>query len=541
MPDVIVIDAGTGDRIVNVRSHEPPIPAFDRSILARRRMIELLHSDFTGQDTLDGELNLASILSTEAMKDDIAACGLGQISEARVFSKTGQYAIGEYKSRNPDFQFLMYSNFAHVPAATAGLARPWDTFRFETLTPFIARDTNGELMVAWPEQGVPGNPVQAYWVNYCWPQTGGAIFNKDLIDAYIEELARYHRQAEHRGFGCMFDYTNPVAVGYYQWPTLNSELDLNQNGVAYDDDAEEQESFLAAEVYYVSKFREEFGPDFALTTNGQVCVPGIEPDLQAHLNGFFMEFFPILPWEPWKSGGPATSFMLLWDEYNSSAPYFENFKGHHGPLFHTDLDLYYTLSGTRAMSGRVAALLFDGWWKYRPLDGSFNVVPSDMADPTWDTMVATLGDPTGDVEAIGTPGSGWHSYRREFAGGVVHITIDADESGISQVQSVGLGEPMDEPSADTTPPSLNVTPTLVGGVGAFQVTGGVASEPVVFQLQYSHATGPYTSTYSTSIAGSYPEDAGTYTVSVRLKDAAGNTSGFYSLGPVTVLPPVGGG
>lgn len=544
MTDVIEIDAGIGDRVVSVRSHEPPIPNYDRSILTRRRLIDMRKGDFLGQDTMSGELNLSEITTTEAEKDSVAACGFGYVPDDRIMTKTGQYAIGEYLSRNSAWRFLMYHNYGHVPASNPGLARPWDKFRVETLTPYIAKDLNGDDMVAWPQGGDPANPVDAYWVNYCFPQTPGYAFNKDLIDEVLEELISQLRTFAYRPMGCKLDYFNPVASGYYRWTTLNAELDLDQDGVPYASDAEEQEAFAAAQIYYVQKLRSLVGLDFAITANGKAAWPGVEPDLSALLDGWFLEQFPTTPWAEYD---PVGSFQALWEAKQDPGQY-QDFKGRtidQGmPIFHTDLNNAYSMSGTRADCGRAAALLFDGWWRYRPLDYYGDLVAADLDDATWDGMVATLGEPLGDVMAVGTPGTGLHSYTREFEGGTVSVSLEASQTGIAQVLFAGIGDPV----TDMTPPALPTLPTLVGGPGYFTYGAGIASEPVIHQIVWSgNHTGdtlPYTSTYTTDVSGTVSGLSGGYTyhVYVRLKDEAGNPSGtLYDLGTVYVQPVVGGG
>jgi len=534
---VALAEPATGGRHLGGSGLFRNVTGVNGELLYRRRVIEGNKQAFLGQDDASGDLNLATLTLTEAEKAATAANGLCQFPDDRVMTNTGQYAISDFIDRNASFAYIMYTNYGHVPATDAGLARPWDGYRYDVMGPHIAFDVNGDSMVAWVKDGSPS----AYWVNYCYPTSGDSIFNKDLIDSVVTEFSSMVLALDHKPIGFMYDYFNPKSSGYYQWIAFNDSLDLDQDGLGYKSDADEQASFMAAQRYYINKMRATLGDTYFFIGNGQGSWLAPSGTVEESLDGFNMEFFPITPWA---SYDPVDVFKWMWETRQNPSNYrdYQYRTSTYGmPLFKADLKDSETLSSVSASACRAAALLFDGWFSYRPVDASTNLVPGDFTDATWDSMNAELGPAIGAVTAVGTPGSGVHSYTREFEGGTVSVSLDSTLSGISQITFAGLITPV----GDTTAPTLTTVPTLGTGYLQFSITGGVANEPSEYRIYYygevNDDTG-WSSTFSTTIATDvYIGNGGTYDVYIKLRDEHLNTTEFpYYLGQVYVASPIGG-
>jgi cob(I)alamin adenosyltransferase len=410
-------------------------------LTGRVRMLDSRSAGFIGQDDSSGQYNPSSITTTTQQKDDLAAMGFGYFEDNRAFTITGQTAIEDLKSRNADFRWLMYTNFGHVPASDPGQARQFDSDVYALLNSNRALDTStptAQPVVAFRSGGTP----TAYWANYHFPNTGGELFNKTLVDQHLALHFDALDALEHKPIGVKFDYFNTVAAGYYSWDGV--AIDLNQDGTPYrtedpgGPDLVEQASFEACQHYWIDQWRAKYGDDFILTGNGQGSYSSRYAALAAKLNGWYLERFPTMLWSFVDT--PAEMFQELWDVRQSPSLYREcrgRIATSSMPFFHTDLlttaGAGYEMNSDRAYCGRVAAMLFDGWWRHRSPDNLGDDF-ANINDPLWDAMVSAAGAPSGAPQR-GTGGT-VVTYFRTFSGGTYSIAFDTALSGISQVTNI---------------------------------------------------------------------------------------------------------
>ncbi len=421
---VAVTAVSAGPRAVPVRSLDPLRDALpDRIITGRVALVDCRAADFLGQDTSAGDINPSSVTISDAARADLASVGFAYFAAQRSTTKTGQSVIADLVARNPDFVFYDYLHFSHVPTSDPGLARPLDSWKATNLPP--ALDLDGNPVRAWP---APPDPVEFYWQDILTGAGPGETFDRDTLAAYVDEYHRLVMANAHRPIGVKCDYFNPVSSGFFVWPG-ETAVDLDQDGVPYASDAEEQAALRDAQQFFVDYLRTKFGADFIITGNGLGSWPAQDTGLESRLNGLYLEGFPTTPWF-----GPADAFQTLFD-LSSGVHAYAGFQGR-SYFFHTDVRPVWDLNSTVADASRCAALLFDGWYRYRPLDGTGAVVEADIVDETWNSWIASLGAPT--AAAVRSESAGFVLYSRTFSGGSVVVQIDPAQSGLAQIQFAGL-------------------------------------------------------------------------------------------------------
>lgn len=408
----------------------------------RHSLVDLRTSAVLGQDKPDGSIDTGSPTVSQEDLQTIADIGYAYFSSDRFFTKTGQWQINNIKALNPDFKAFVYIQFGHVSATyTSGdLSRPWDNWEVQNLPP--ASGTGGTSAVAWWNTyiapGDPGNEPAAYWVNYGHDTGSGYELNYNLCEAWISHFTGFMFNVSgdypNKPIGMKWDYFNPTGTGYFIW-SGEDPLDLNQDGVEYSLDSNEQSVFRESQLYLARRIREEMGSDFFITANGKPTWPTRgDKEITQYMNGFYLEGFPTTPWFD-----PATSFAELWELYDDKNVNYIPYMGKY--LFHTDLRAQYDLTDIRADAGRAAALLYDGWWRYRPLSGSNVFDKNKLDDIYWTSLKATLGNPIGNPNRIqgysGNPN--YECYYRDFEGGLLKVVVDSAATDINQIVEVSTG------------------------------------------------------------------------------------------------------
>jgi hypothetical protein len=415
-------------------------------------MVDLRSSGFMGQDDpTTGVEDSTSIhygeeprsqAHVDSMRIKVANQGLAYYTYTRFFTDTFQAELAKLKNINPDFQAVMYFHYAHIPTGSPGVARPLHQARQTLLDGRRVKTTptDGSADVVAFRQDAA---ITAYWANYGTGTGASYAVDYDLIDEEIELYVSAYNNAEHKPVGIKIDYFNQGASGYYEFDTAQRDsIDLDQDDVAFGIDANEQTVYAAFQDYWAERLHERFGNNMIIMANGRGSIeqPSVPEtaDMAPYLHGWFFEGFPDdTPFLSGTYNDPDDSFEILYDQYNGTNDYRKyGDRSRSGPFFMTDLRNPWVLSGTHAKLGRAAALLFDGYWRYRPIDGSGNIVVADVYDDTWFEWVDELGPPGGEV--VKTEDGNNDVYTRSFLGGDLVVTLNRTASGISQYVSVTI-------------------------------------------------------------------------------------------------------
>jgi hypothetical protein len=203
------------------------------------------------------------------------------------YSAASRGILSEIRRLNPDIQIIGYQSVMGVATLYA------DTSYLRTTIPYVldyynavrddwARTTTGDTLMIWKDLIVL-NPIK-----------NGAL-NRALIDRLVDLIARYQNESGAPVDGIMHDY---FSTFLYINPSIRDlvlgDIDLDGNGVLFDDDPNEQNLFYRWQIEYAKALRERFGPDFIQIGNGR--PPHEDAELAHYMNGIFYELYPNNCW-----------------------------------------------------------------------------------------------------------------------------------------------------------------------------------------------------------------------------------------------------
>lgn len=448
-------------------------------LAGRIRLPDLMSSSFLGQDDSGGSLDSSTITTSIQARVDIGNGGYGLHGYTRAFTNTGQYAIGQFVDVNPDYQYMLYAQFGHIPNFEPGLARPLQQGIRDLLLPHVALTTpasGSEPVVAFKS----GSDTTAFWANYGTGTGDDYALNTALIDSQIALLADAIEGATYKPVGFMIDYFNNESAGYYEYETAQRDsTDLDQDGLNYERDANEQAVFQAAQEYFVAKLRSTFSSSMILTGNGKGSMSEDPGDMVAFIDGCYYEGYPDdTPFVV--NNDPSEMMGYQLDQWLDND--YKAYSGKTTPFFFTDLRPVLTLSSNQALLGRAGALLFDGWWNYRTYDLTGTVDESELVDAVWDSFTTRLGTPIGPPSL--TRIDEYHWFSRPFSLDTLWVQLDTTLTGISEFVGVGF-----------EPPVIDLPPTLVS---LTQLTSSVVE--LTFSEAVDATTANNSSNYSFSPA-----------------------------------------
>lgn len=413
---------------VHVVGTESPNP---QVLAGRMRMIDGRAAGILGQDDSNGDLALSEITISDSDMEAIADCGLAFFPAGRAFTKTGQWQIGRMKQHNPNFQFIIYFQAWHVQQGDPGLQRPMDQAIADLLSGYYVLDTSAQQVVAWRNDS---NDIVAYWTMYTVGNAtdGNFRFEPSIVDAQIDILAEEMGKYKYRPIGLKVDYLNTNSGGLYEYDIGQRDtIDADQDGTVFGSDADEILAYQAAQEYYLQQLKLRMGPQFLFMANGL----GGFGDADDFIHGSYIEGSPDD--NPFlTANNPDDIATDLWSHVLFNPHLTHPSWTGSGSIFMTDLRAIQVMGSNQAKINRALALLFDGFWRYRPYDSNNNVLSADLVDPVWDSWVAALGAPLLDCDR--TTNGTQVIFTREFQGGTLVLTLEGANSGISQFVSVTI-------------------------------------------------------------------------------------------------------
>ncbi len=138
-----------------------------------------------------------------------------------------------------------------------------------------------------------------YW---CYTTTGDTlqdwennvvlnILNPDCRQAMVETILEFHRSSINQLDGIYWDYFNN-SIWVPDYLSVEGEPDLDEDGIAHDNDPDEREAFRAAQVSLVEAVRDSLGEDFLMIFNGQRAYA--DSSFASLADGVVYELFPTL-------------------------------------------------------------------------------------------------------------------------------------------------------------------------------------------------------------------------------------------------------
>jgi hypothetical protein len=203
------------------------------------------------------------------------------------YSTESRGILSEIRRLNPDIQIIGYQSVMGVSTLYP------DTSYLRTTIPYVldyydaVRDdwvwtTAGDTLMIWKDI-ISLNPIK-----------NGAL-NTELIEKLVDLIAEYQGASGAPVDGIMHDYFSTYP---YINPSIRDsvlgDIDLDGDGVIFDDDTDEQSLFYLWQKEYAKAIRERFGEDFIQIGNGH--PPQVDAELARYMNGIFYELYPNNPW-----------------------------------------------------------------------------------------------------------------------------------------------------------------------------------------------------------------------------------------------------
>lgn len=203
------------------------------------------------------------------------------------YSTESRGILSEIRRLNPDIQIIGYQSVMGVTTLYP------DTAYLRTTIPYVldyynaVRDdwawtTAGDTLMIWKDL-VSLNPIK-----------NGAL-NVELIEKLVDLIAEYQGASGAPVDGIMHDYfCDYLYINPAIRDSVIGDIDLDGNGLIFEDDAGEQELFYLWQKEYAKAIRERFGDDFIQIGNGR--PPHEDADLAHYMNGIFYELYPNNCW-----------------------------------------------------------------------------------------------------------------------------------------------------------------------------------------------------------------------------------------------------
>jgi hypothetical protein len=181
--------------------------------------------------------------------------------------------LGILRAAKPDLKIIGYFRSKAIRSHWGD--EPWQTYNhalFEASRPYWCQTTEGDTLMDWP---------------------GAVIFdytNPAARQAMLDVFVSHQQSSSNRFDGVFWDYFNERLWIAPQVTGMEGEPDMDGDGVAHWDDADEQQAFKDAQYAWVREMRAVMGPDFIQIANGARALT--DSLFAAEFDGMYYELFP---------------------------------------------------------------------------------------------------------------------------------------------------------------------------------------------------------------------------------------------------------
>lgn len=210
---------------------------------------------------------------------EVAKAELIIFSMERCYKPSSQVILQSIRAHNSDIKIIGYLgvlNQCELWPDTTGFyeTNPFAIDMWNATKDDFVYTTEGELFYIWPDCMFL-NPIK------------GDSVNTDLIDKILNAV---EKNLEVFGSidGVFHDY---LMRNIYVMPTYEGDLDLDGDGVPWQQDIGEHDLLWDWQLQYVQAFTERFGEGFLQVGNGY--LPVVYSEMTRELNGIFYELYPI--------------------------------------------------------------------------------------------------------------------------------------------------------------------------------------------------------------------------------------------------------
>jgi hypothetical protein len=223
---------------------------------------------------------------TEADYAEIAAMPMAMFQLRWCLSPEAVPVITHLRELNPDIVVIGVQEVLAVPHYWGNAAQPGRFPLSEELYALLIdhtlSTTLGEPVEMWEDSAM---------INPMW--RGG--INTTLLTEYLNRIC--HWATVHPGMidGIMHDYTSPRPWAYPDGDaTHQGEIDLDGDGVAFDDDPDEAAAWKGWQYALADELQTRFGEGFIQIANGR--LPLDDPEMARRIAGVVIQKFPRTVW-----------------------------------------------------------------------------------------------------------------------------------------------------------------------------------------------------------------------------------------------------
>jgi hypothetical protein len=296
-------------------------------------------------------------------------------------SSQNQGAVNALKARNPDLKVLGYVNaqtswlmWGADPALAASNPYGWDWY--QATKPYWSHTTTGDTMMAWPGKVV---------INILEPACREA-----MIDVLEDHWEAHSNVVD----GIYWDHFNTNLWVMDSVPGRDGSLDLDGDGIAHLDDADEIQAYRDASTALIQEVRARLGDHVIQVTNGNRAA--LDSTFAGLVDGMFYENFPQVGF--WGDNMRQALDPTAWNSLFNSRRWPRTQNG--GPfiiLSNKDRITISTAQGSRdyrnADFARPAALLTGTLVSYHS--------PAEQIDFGWPDVELDLGAPLAEASVNG--------------------------------------------------------------------------------------------------------------------------------------------
>ena len=220
--------------------------------------------------------------------EEIASFDLVLLGLQELLTPGGQDFVDRLRARNPDVIVLGVH-------PVLGQHETWDRSDQRERFPMTAEMY--DLLDAHLLHQMNGEPAMMWSMNQMIdPTSGGRDLDRDLLNAYVDIIARYAQEYPRAIDGVMHDYMSPSPWLYPDGPVegTTADVDLDGDGVGATEDEDDRRIWADWQKELLRELQSRFGEGFVQVANGALGIR--DEEAGSLMSGILYQHFPRTPW-----------------------------------------------------------------------------------------------------------------------------------------------------------------------------------------------------------------------------------------------------